>query len=269
MRLASLSMYVSPPPVARAQEEFWAFLQDWLRQAGLADVPERLDRSVAYDAAWHDPGLLLAQSCGYPYAKSLRGVVRLVATPVYDRPGCEGPLMCSLLIARRDSAGARLADFRGKVAALNAYDSNSGANLFRASVASLAGGERFFASVVETGSHAASIDAVAAGLADIAAIDCVTYGNFSAHAPERVSGLTIIGETPKGPGLPFVTRASASDEEVEMLRQALAAAIVAPGLAPARAALALKGFAVLDDAAYQGLLDMEKAAEAAAYPVIA
>lgn len=269
MRLASLSMYVSPPPVAQAQQEFWAFLQDWLKQAGIADVPGRLDSSVAYDAAWRDPSLLLAQSCGYPYAKSLRGIVRLVATPVYDRPGCDGPLMCSLLIARRGDVGAALADFRGRIAALNAHDSNSGANLFRAAVAPLAHGERFFASVVETGSHAASIDAVAAGLADIAAIDCVTYGNFSAHAPERISGLAIIGETPKGPGLPFVTRASASNEEVEILREALAAAIVAPDLARARTALALKSFAILDDAAYQGLLDMEKAAEAAAYPVIA
>ena len=269
MRLASLSMYVSPPPVARAQDDLWAFLRDWLKQAGIAEVPQQLDRSVAYNVAWYDPGLLLAQTCGYPYAKSLRGIVRLVATPAYDRPGCDGPSMCSLLIARRGEAGATLADFRGRIAALNAYDSNSGANLFRAAVAPLAHGTRFFESVVETGSHAASIDAVVAGQADVAAIDCVTYGNFAAHAPVRVSGLRIIGETPKGPGLPFVTRASASDAEVEILRQALAAAIASPVLASVRAALALKSFAILGDAAYEGLLDMEKAAEAAAYPVIA
>ena len=45
--------------------------------------------------------------------------------------------------------------FRGGVAALNAWDSNSGMNLFRAAIAPLAGGTPFFGAVVATGSHAA------------------------------------------------------------------------------------------------------------------
>ena len=51
-------------------------------------------------------------------------------------------------------------------------------NLFRAAIAPLAGGRPFFSEVIVTGSHAASLEAVADGNAPgLAAIDCVTFGS--------------------------------------------------------------------------------------------
>ena len=269
MRLASIAMYVSPPPIAAATETLWAFLRDRVRQAGLADIPDRLDADIRYDNAWTHPDLLLAQTCGYPYVKHLRGKVRLVATPAYGHAGCDGPRKCSMVIVARDSAVTSLSGLRGMRAAINEPDSNSGVNLFRAMIAPLARDGRFFSSVIETGGHRGSIDAVTTGKADVAAIDAVTYGNTLRYDPDRLAGVRVLVETVKGPGLPFITRATADDREVGILREALQAAIGAPELAATRDTLSLTGMVPLSDADYQPLADLETEATRHGYAVIA
>ncbi|RYD49220.1 MAG: phosphate ABC transporter substrate-binding protein [Sphingomonadales bacterium] len=268
-RLASLAMYVAPPPVAQATDALWAFVARWLTDAGMAGVPGSLDRSISHDDAWMRPDLLLSQTCGYPYVTSLRGNVRLVATPCYAYPGCDGPDMRSFVIVRKDAGIAALEDLRGRTAAINSRDSNSGANLFRAAIAPIARGPRFFGRVIETGGHAASIAAVAEGRADCAAIDCITYGHVARFAPEDLADIVVLAETPSGPGLPLITRGSASDEEVALLRSALDASLVDPSLADVRDVLALSGFAVLDDSRYERLLELERQAAALGYPAVA
>lgn len=262
-------MYVAPPLVVEAQRALWAFLRDHLRQAGMTGLPEALDETTAHHAVWRDPRLIFAQTCGFPFVKHLRGRVRLVATPVYAAPGCDGPSMCSFVIARAKAAPSSLAACQGLRAAINEPGSNSGYNLLRAAIAPFAKGRPFFAGVIETGGHLASIEAVRRGLADLAAIDCVTFDLLSRHAPERIEGLAILGQTPRGPSLPFITRQSASDDELALLRAALKAATAAPALEPARRILGLCDVVVLEEGAYDILLDHEQAAIAAGYPDLA
>lgn len=263
--LASMAMYVTPPALAAATAELWAFLRGELAAAGLAGLPEALDTDIAHDEAWLQPNLLLSQTCGYPYVKTLRGRVRLVATPVYSHPGCDGPFMRSFIIVSRTNAAGSPADLRGSIAAINSPDSNSGSNLFRASVAPLAENGRFFAGVIETGSHGASIDAVSQGRADCAAIDCITFGNIQRFDPQRLAGVRVLAETVSGPGLPFITAGDASDEQVTLLRQALAAAIAEPSLATVRDTLGLVRFEVLSDEDYEPLLRLAEEAIAGGY----
>ncbi|MBX5228369.1 PhnD/SsuA/transferrin family substrate-binding protein [Rhizobium sp. NLR9b] len=254
--LVSIAMYVTSEPLAHATAELWSFLRDYLSNAGLQDVPEKLDRTVGYDEAWLRPDLLLSQTCGYPFARRLRGRVRLVATPVYGHPGCDGALMRSFIIVRKDSPLWSLEDLRGTTAAINSLDSNSGSNLFRAAIAPLARGGRFFGRIIETGSHGGSIAAVAEGRADSAAIDCITYANIGRFDPDDLRQVRIIAETPKGPGLPFITSGDAPEERVELLRNALRAAIKDPSLAAMRAALGLIDISVLSEVDYEPLLSM-------------
>jgi ABC-type phosphate/phosphonate transport system substrate-binding protein len=268
-RLVSLAMYVAPPPVAQATDALWAFLAHYLTDSGMAGIPDRLDRSISHDDAWLRPDLLLSQTCGYPYVTSLRGNVRLVATPCYAYPGCDGPDMRSFVIVRKDAGISSLEDLRGRTAAINGRDSNSGANLFRAAILPIARGSRFFGRVTETGGHAASIEAVAEGRADCAAIDCITYGHVKRFAADDLAEIVVLAETPSGPGLPLITRGSASDDEVALLRSALDAALIDPSLADARDVLALTGFAVLDDSRYERLLEHERQAAALGYPAVA
>lgn len=269
MRIASLAMYVSPPPVAAATAALWDFLRDDLRRQGLTDVPDQLAADLRHDEAWLRPELLLAQTCGYPFVQHLSGKVRLVATPVYAHPGCDGPAMCSFIVVKAASPIRSLEDLRGKRAAINDPGSNSGTNLFRAAIAPLSQDGRFFASVMETGGHLASIDAVASSAVDVAAIDCVTYGNTQRFDPERLSGLRVLTATASTPGLPFVTRGEASDEEVSALRQSLERTIVEPALAEPRDLLSLRGFAVLSDADYEPVAELARFAHHLGYPEIA
>ncbi|MCZ8158339.1 MAG: PhnD/SsuA/transferrin family substrate-binding protein [Rhizobiaceae bacterium] len=259
-------MYVAPPVVVEAQRDLWAFLRERLLAAGLAGVPDTLDETLAHHEAWLDPRLLLAQTCGFPFVKHLRGRVRLVATPVYEAPGCDGHTMVSVIVVRAGDAPDSLAACRGLRVAINEPGSNSGYNLLRASIAPLAGGHPFFRSVLETGGHLASMEAVRQGKADLAAIDCITFDLLRRHAPERIEGLHILAETPSGPNLPFITRLATSDDELALLRSALQAAITAPELKEARTILGLKDVVILEETAYDILLDLERSAIKAGYP---
>lgn len=267
MSLASLAMYASPPPVAEATRLFWHALGERIRAYGL-EAPEALDEEIRYNEAWLRPDLLCGQTCGYPYVQHLRGKVQLVASPVYRLPGCDGPLKCSFIVVNAQSTATSIEDLRGARAAINEPGSNSGYNLFRAFVAPHAVDGRFFSSVLETGGHGASMDAVSRGAADVAAIDCVTFGNTLRFDPDRVAGLRILAETAKGPGLPFITAMSTPAENLLILRQALSETIADPTLAGVCDTLSLQGISLLGDNDYEVLADFDRDAARQGYAAI-
>lgn len=268
--VASLGMY-DLPWLQAANDRLWAAIRDRLRDAGLGGVPDRLDRNRPLDAIWHDPALLLGQTCGYPLRTRLDGVVRLVATPVYASPFTEGAFHRSAIVVTRGAPWRSLADLRGRVAAVNGFDSNTGMNLFRLAVAPLveaAGGGPFFGRVIETGAHLASLAAVADGSADVAAIDGVTFGLVQRHRPDLLDTIAVLTTTRMSPGLPFVTAATASDSQVAALQAALEAVIADPALAEVRHDLCLTGIERLDPAEYDRVMTYERMAEKAGYPII-
>jgi ABC-type phosphate/phosphonate transport system substrate-binding protein len=267
-RIASLGMYEFASTYA-ALDALWAEVAARLRAAGMADVPEALTRDRPLEEIWRDPDLLIAQTCGYPLKKHLGGYVRVVATPVYDVPGCEGAFHRSFIVVPVDAPFASLADLRGTRAALNGNESGSGMNLFRAALAPVAGGRPMFASIGVTGSHAASFAAVAEGAADVAAIDCVSFWFITRERPDLAQRVRVLTETMATPGLPLVTRQAGDGGEVAALRQALETAVVSPSLADVREALRLRGFAVVPESAYDIVLDLEAGAAAAGYPALA
>ncbi len=130
-------------------------------------------------------------------------------------------------------------------------------NLARALFAPLARDGRFFGAILVTGSHRASLAAVAQGRADAASVDCVTFGLLRRHAPRTVAGLRVLAETAPAPSLPFITRADAPAEELAALREALD---------QPEAALAFAGIAVLPDGAYDGLRALAAEAARRGYP---
>ena len=264
-RIVSITMYRDPPVVADATHAFWALLRDRLRDHGLKDVPELLDETMAHDAAWLDPRLLLAQTCSYPYVTQLRGTVRVVANPVYDHPGCERAMTGSMVVVRSGSAVSDVADLRGQTAVINDWRSNSGMNLLRHLIAPHAIEGRFFGRVIVSGGHVASIACVAAGEADVAAIDCVTYGNLARFAPELLAGVRVLAQSARTPSLPFITRASASDRELAVLRLALAQ-VTSSAVCET---LGLRGFEVLPESSFDAVMALEKEAAGLGYPLLA
>lgn len=246
---ASLPMY-DLPEIRWATDALWSAVAARLSEAGLAAAPA-LDRESSLPDLWTAPALLLSQTCGNPYVRHYRDRLRLVATPRYGAPGCDGPRYSSWLVVREDAPGKALADFRGAVCAVNGWDSLSGWVALAAVLPEPP--DRFFRAALVTGAHVDSLAAVAAGEADIAAIDCVTYALLQRHRPGATAGLRAIGRTGTAPGLPLVTRRDATDETVEALRSALRGALADPALAEARAALLIEGIEILGDADYDAI----------------
>jgi ABC-type phosphate/phosphonate transport system substrate-binding protein len=85
-------------------------------------------------------------------------------------------------------------------------DSQSGYGAIMTASAPLAQRGRFFQRAIHTGSHEASMQLVAKGVADIAAIDSITW-RMSRQFDPNTSGLKPIGTTEPTPGLPFIAAA--------------------------------------------------------------
>jgi ABC-type phosphate/phosphonate transport system substrate-binding protein len=268
VRVASLPMY-DLPELRPHTDALWASLARALEARGVRGVPHELNRDRALPSVWLDPELLLSQTCGYPLVRELAGRVEVVATPRYGVPLCQGAWYRSRVVVPRDSRAASLADVAGSVCAVNEPDSHSGMNALRALVAPLAGGAPFFRRVVWTGAHRSSLELVARGDADVAAIDCVSFALFEHALPELVARVRAIEVTAPCPGLPIITRAGASPAEIDAMRAALAEVAADPGLADTRAALLIEEFEVLPLAVYERVDHLEAEAARLGYPELA
>lgn len=264
--IASLPMY-DLPELRDATDTLWQAVARAFAREGL-DAPDRLTRGGDAYAVWESADLLLAQTCGYPLTHRLTGRVRLVAVPCYAAPGCDGPHYCGVILVRREAA-TTLAEMRGARAAYNSRDSQSGYAAFRAAVAPYATNGTFFGEVMATGAHAASIAMVRDGRADICCVDAVLHALLVRHRPAAVSGLVEIGRTPSCPGLPLITSAGRTEEDVAAMRRALAAVARDAEIDDVRAALRIGGFAVLPANAYRVVLDMENECRSRSYPELA
>ncbi len=239
------------PALASATDALWAAIARALEARGVTGVPPALSRDLSFEDLWTHPDLLLGQACGLPLVILLAGRVRFVATPIYDVAGCtrEGDYR-SWLVVEAAAGYASVADLEGSVAAVNAPHSHSGANALAALTAPFANGQRFFADVVLTGAHAASLVAIRSGRAACAAVDCVTWHHLATTEPAAVAGLRILAASPPMPALPFITAATASDAATAQLREAIGAATRDPAAASACRRLALAGIAANDASAY-------------------
>lgn len=231
---ASLPMY-DWPEVQQATDALWVALRDAIRARGMA-APEALDRERPPAEGWTDPALILSQTCSMPYRLGLHRTVDLVGTPDYGVEGCPPGYYRSVIVVRADDPREDIAAFSDAKCAFNAPDSQSGHAVW---------GDTGFGAWVETGAHRDSIQAVAEGRADIAAIDAVTWRLAQRHQPEAAR-LRVLALTPPTPGLPFIT---AKGHDAALLAEAAAEAIAS--LDPAtREALGIAGFTRLPAFAY-------------------
>jgi ABC-type phosphate/phosphonate transport system substrate-binding protein len=244
--------------LAAANDAVWQVVARRLRVAGVVDVPDRLVRDRSLAGLWEDPRLLLAQACGYPLLTSLAGKVRLVATPRYRAPGCAGTRYGSALVVGVDDPSPDLAAFGGRVCAANQPHSNTGMNLIRAAVAEVAGGRPFFRRVLWTGSHRGSLALVAAGEADLAAIDLVTLAHLRRLEPDLTDRVRIL-----------VTSGATDDATLALLRAALDEIGSAPAHAGLRDRLLIDGFDPVPVEDYDEVMALERRAVALGYPTLA
>ncbi|MFI8415548.1 phosphate/phosphite/phosphonate ABC transporter substrate-binding protein [Serratia sp. NPDC078593] len=237
---------------------FWRALRARLLRLGLPTVPETLSWPQDLAHHWQQPDLLLSQTCGYPLVAYLPQV-QLVGTYHYRVEGCNGANYSSWLVVRKNDAGQRLADFRGRVVAYNSTDSQSGYNSLRALIAPLAENGRFFSQAIASGAHYNSLKLIQNGTADIAAIDSVSLELLKRAQPQALAGVKIIGRTASVPGLPFITAPGTTVEQLEILRTAANDMVNDP----ASDSLLIGDFSLVPRSAYMTIEDLERQAAAA------
>ena len=236
--IASLPMYDFPELVAHT-DGLWQAIARHLTHCGVAPVPSALVRpSGALHDHWLDPGLLLSQTCGFPLVRVLTEAQHVLGSFAVtcgnpDRPGWYR----SVIVCRADDARASdgLAAFDGAPVASNDVGSLSGWVSLGVALADAGIGP---GPVTFTGGHAFSVEAVRAGVADLASIDAHSFSLFSAHRRVAVEGLRVIGHGPEVAMTPLFT---AHAELVAVLREAVGAAMET--IPPAtRTALQIGGF---------------------------
>jgi len=231
--LAALPMY-DWPETRGTVDTFYAALR-----ARVPELPPQLSRpdgDAALDALWGDPGLLLSQTCWGPMRHGLAHRVEVLAQPTYDDvPGGQGIFYRSAIVVRHadrvpaplDAGPALPKALAGLRPAINAPLSLSGAIALSEDLCD----PGLAARALVTGSHRASIRAVADGQADFAAIDCRTWAMALDHEP-AAHALTVVGWTTPRTGLPFVASRRTPPEMRGRLADALCAlGAVAPAVA--------------------------------------
>ena len=239
--IASLGMY-DRAEAQPANDRLWALIRDGMRAQNLA-VPDSLTRGAdAYWTAWQSPGLVLSQTCGFPYRARLQGKVTLIGTPDYGVAGCAPGHYHSVYVARRSDPRRTLPDYQYAALAFNEDLSQSGWAAPQNHARSLGLTLR---PALRSGGHLLSARAVAEGRADIAALDAVTW-SMIAEWESFAENLMVIGHTTPTPGLPYI---AAAGTDAPRLFDIIADAIAAlPG--PDRATLRLQGLVHIPPEAY-------------------
>jgi len=252
-----LLMYTAPEPIRAANERWIARILEHLSHSRLNAA------SLSLPELWLSPDLLLTQTCGYPLMTLLRDQIRIVGRPRYELPDATAGNHCSLILSRADDNRRTLADFRGSRGVINGEDSNSGMNLLRQRLAPLQRDGQFFATVGISGAHRESLRWLRDGDADLAAIDSVTYAYLAQHAPQEVSGLRVVAPSALSPTLPFITVATATDEQIEQLRRVMNRAL--RELPDVAQTLGLPEVLAARESDYQVVLDYQREAEELGY----
>ncbi len=266
-RIASLAMY-DRPELRAANDALWAAIAARLGDYGVEAVPADLERGRPLDSIWASSDLLLAQCCGFPLVTTYRNRLRVVAIPRYNAPDCQGATHHSVIVTRRGDPAASLADLRMRRAALNGWESNTGHNLFRSVIAPLAAGEAFFSEIAVTGSHEMTARFIADDLADVGAIDVVSYTHLRRYNPLLAAKLRILASTPSSPNLPLVTSIATSLADLSALRRALSDVVLDVRLAGARRTLLLEGFDVAGSDTYAPVTGFHEGAAKLGYPIL-
>ena len=241
------------PEVEPALDRFWCGVRDRLRTEGVT-APQALSRGGAPVELWTDADLVVGQVCALNPVREGAGTVVPIGTLHYvaptGLPACEPGDYYSVIVCRAGDDRGRDADltrFAGARLAANGTDSHSGYWSLGHHLHGLVGDAPLLGACRFTGSHRASIRSIAAGEADLAAIDVHSWRLALEHEP-AASSLAVIGTTTAAPGVVCITGA-ASAIHADVIASALADASTDLSGADAEA-LQLAGFRRRDSASF-------------------
>ncbi|PZO77797.1 MAG: phosphate ABC transporter substrate-binding protein [Mesorhizobium amorphae] len=242
--VAALPMYDWPETRAET-DALWVDLRDRMRKSGIpapdsivhrdADLPDAgpsASQDLDLQALWRRPDLLFAQTCWGPMGMGVAAHVAVLGQPDYSPfAGGDGPRYSSAILMRKGEgeavepprsrdASLPLERLCGARFAFNGPDSMSGVLGLENDLEAAGEGLGVFEEALVTGSHRASIRAVAAGEADICAIDCRSWALALDHEP-AARDLVVVGWTGKRLGLPYVASRHLPETTLDAVRDVL------------------------------------------------
>lgn len=224
--IASLPMYWRAE-TAGLWRAFWAYVQDagQANAVALPDLTAPEDLPADWTEHWCAPDLALSMTCSLPLRTTLRDRVTYVGTLGFGLPEAAGHYYSRIVMNRATwemrRRRARALDDPPLRLAYNMAHSQSG---WAVAHRPPSGQTRALSvtPVLETGSHRASVAAVAEGRADVAFVDAVTWRLIRHHdGPD--DRLHLWGRSPSSPGLPLIC---ARGRDPAPLRDALLSAVL-------------------------------------------
>jgi len=210
--IASLPWY-DLPSTHNNIDQFWQILASALRECGVTQVPEQLNRSTALELQWASPKLLISQCCGPDLFTPAATQLEVIARPVFDDLNCDdGHYFSHIVINPQYNYGpAHLV--------VNSLSSRSGHGAL-VEWCKLQGITT--ARLTVSGSHHQSLAVLRDGQADIAAIDAHSWNLL------QETELTIVGRSTEALTPPYVMHMEHSAKR-EQVRDALQHAVEAAG----------------------------------------
>jgi phosphonate transport system substrate-binding protein len=215
----------------------------WFYQEVVQAIARRCDCLIELIGATCDPldDCLLNQDqidiafiCGLPLIRHNRIAkqpLKILAVPVMQGDRYQQqPIYFADIVVRADSNFYEFSDLAGSRFCYNDRGSNSGYNLIRYRILqhlksqTLPANSQFFQSSQASGSHQNSLQWIASGLADFAAIDSVVMAAELRQFPELAQSLRVISSIPSPiPPIAISSRLynQLGDEFIQEMRQAL------------------------------------------------
>ncbi|MEY6430853.1 phosphate/phosphite/phosphonate ABC transporter substrate-binding protein [Thioalkalicoccus limnaeus] len=194
----------------------------------------------------------LAWICGYPYIQH-RDRLPLLAVPYFQGR----PKYRSYLIVAADTEWQRLADLEGRLFAWADPDSNSGYLFPRYRLATDGWHpDRFFRRTIFTWGHPRSVEAVAEGLVDGAAVDSYVWETLARRDPSVTARTRVILESPEFGFPPLVAGPHLPASERERIRRVLIGQVQDPVGRVLLTELNLDTFSIETPDLYRGIAEM-------------
>ena len=187
---------------------------------GIEVAIDRTAGRTTVAALRHAPTLDLVWMCGYPTASLIsdgRMSHAIVAAPVFAGHG--GPVYHSVIVTHAAGPPTLDAALETRLA-VNELESWSGYLGLNAHVERAFPG-RWFADQTVTGSHRASLGAVADRACDVASVDVTVWEYTLAERPEATAELRVIDRTADWPAPPFSLSTRLETGTHDRLREAL------------------------------------------------
>lgn len=151
--------------------------------------------------------------------------LELLASPVLDAKEFGGrPVYTSHLVVQQDSSFIDAATLRSATVAYNDAMSLSGYHILHMWLSKLGEDTAFFGEWLASGGHEKSAELIAAGVADVAAIDVGVWLRLQRDRPELAKKLRVLGadcQLPHVPIQPFVAASRLAESTKAAIRGAL------------------------------------------------